>query len=370
MRLLLPGLLSDSALRDHALDGVRLPWLERMLARAAHSVIAAEGTEAALCELLGIARQTDWPIAPIALLADGVDPGAHAWLRADPVHLALRRDHVAILPVDALDAEEAAVLARSLGEHFSGEAAFLAPHPMRWYVRLAAPATVRTVPAALAYGRDLARAQPQGDAGARLRAFMNEAQIVLHNHPLNAQREARGARAVNGVWPWGGGVLPERPTSAGPGLRMHATATDALALGRFASGEDRTVPSPLADDRPACAGMAIMAMTARGRPARDDIVVLNDVAEAAASEDPARYRDTLMRLDDALFAPLWKRGLPLVVDDPRAGLRLTLSRWQRWRVWKRPRPVHVPAPLSMFAAGEPAANIDDGSNMDQFGNRF
>jgi hypothetical protein len=381
VHLLVPALLIDSPLHDHALDGARLPWLERIVARAAHADIAADGLEAALCDLLGIARQTDWPIAPIALLADGVDPGAPQaflrpsggtersevsgeapfWLRADPVHLALRRDQVAILPVDELDAEEAAVLVQALNEHFPGEATFLAPHPLRWYVRLASPATVRTTPPSLAYGRDLARMQPQGETGARLRALMSEVQILLHNHPLNAQREARGANPINGVWPWGGGVLPARP--APPNVRLHARHPDALALGRFVLGAASA--STLADAVPACAGMT----TCSGAPQAEDVVVLGDLAEAAASGDPERCRDTLLRLDATLFAPLWKRGEPLVIDDPLAGRRLTLSRWQRWRVWKRPRPLRATAPLPTFAAGGPVANGNEAS-VDEFGNRF
>jgi hypothetical protein len=41
----------------------------------------------------------------------------------------------------------------------------------------------------------------------RFHALMNEAQMLLHEHPVNAEREARGEPALNSIWFWGGGVV-------------------------------------------------------------------------------------------------------------------------------------------------------------------
>jgi len=41
----------------------------------------------------------------------------------------------------------------------------------------------------------------------RFHALMNEAQMLLHEHPVNAGREARGELALNSIWFWGGGVI-------------------------------------------------------------------------------------------------------------------------------------------------------------------
>jgi hypothetical protein len=38
---------------------------------------------------------------------------------------------------------------------------------------------------------------------------MNEAQMLLHTHPLNDEREARGQLRVGSLWWWGGGRWPE-----------------------------------------------------------------------------------------------------------------------------------------------------------------
>src|SRR3546814_15930088 len=43
----------------------------------------------------------------------------------------------------------------------------------------------------------------------RWRSLLNEAQIILHNHPWNARRAAAGKPPVNSLWFWGGGMLPD-----------------------------------------------------------------------------------------------------------------------------------------------------------------
>jgi hypothetical protein len=56
---------------------------------------------------------------------------------------------------------------------------------------------------------------------------MNEAQMLLHEHPVNAEREGRGALALNSIWFWGGGVIDAakaRPFST-------VVGDDALARG-------------------------------------------------------------------------------------------------------------------------------------------
>lgn len=353
MHCLIPGLIAESPLRDLALDRVRLPWLERSFARGARGEIEPVGLDGALCTLLGIARQVDWPLAPITLLAEGIDPGAHHWLRADPVHLSLRREQVVVEPVDEISAEQAAALVEALNAHFTGQAVFLAPHSARWYARLSTPPRARTTPLAQVFGRDLSNHQPGMQAGRPLRALMSEAQILLHNHPLNAEREARGLRAINGIWCWGGGTLPARP--APPDLRLHACGHEAQAVGRFAHGAAAREP---------CSDSLHQGMATFGRATGNaDVLVVTDIAEAEVSGDPDRYRDALVRLDASLIATLWKTRPSFVLEDPHAGARLTVTRWHRLRIWRRRAPLATPTPLDVRMP-EPMAEVDE------FGNRI
>ncbi len=61
-------------------------------------------------------------------------------------------------------------------------------------------------------GEGIRKHIPQEKPYRELIHLMNEAQIILHNHPLNRQRAADSADAVNSVWFWGNGQskpLPE-----------------------------------------------------------------------------------------------------------------------------------------------------------------
>jgi hypothetical protein len=67
---------------------------------------------------------------------------------------------------------------------------------------------VDTTPPSAARGTTIGDKLPSGADAARFRALMNEVQMLLHEHPVNTEREARGARPINSVWFWGGGTLP------------------------------------------------------------------------------------------------------------------------------------------------------------------
>ena len=129
-------------------------------------------------------------------------------LRADPVHL--RPDLEAASLFDSshfsLSLDEAASMAEALDRHFAPEGVrFEALYPTRWYARLEkAPDAVFRPPGAAA-ARGAGASLPAGNEGSIWRRRMNEAQMVLHAHPVNQAREARGELPVNSVWFWGAG---------------------------------------------------------------------------------------------------------------------------------------------------------------------
>src|SRR6266571_9512 len=77
----------------------------------------------------------------------------------------------------------------------------------RWYVRIEKAPDMQTTPAAAARGAAIDDKLPSGPDAMRFHALMNEAQMLLHEHPVNAEREARGEPALNSIWFWGGGVI-------------------------------------------------------------------------------------------------------------------------------------------------------------------
>lgn len=53
---------------------------------------------------------------------------------------------------------------------------------------------------------------PRGKGAARLIKLMTEAQLILHEHPVNQARRKEGKPAANATWPWGQGRAPQMPT--------------------------------------------------------------------------------------------------------------------------------------------------------------
>src|SRR3989440_2500701 len=262
---------------------------ETLIARGRRTRRALVSREAWLFGRFGVPRQRDWPVAPYTLLADGGAPGPHYWMRADPVHLQVGRDSLDLADSAAFEVSraESQALVDALNRHFGQTMLFQPLRPARWYLRLEKAPDVQTTPAAAARGVAIDEKLPSGPDAMRFHALMNEAQMLLHEHPVNAEREARGEPALNSIWFWGGGVIAAakaRPFSA-------VIAGDPLAHGlALAAG----IPALAL---PQDAGSALAALGGEGRV----LVVLNVPREAQPRERRAALeRDWFLPLLAAL----------------------------------------------------------------------
>lgn len=209
--LFFPTLLQTGSSDPGGVAEPSLPALELLLARGTLSTAQCDDDAVWLCRQFGIAPQADWPVAPLSLAGDGVDPGDAFWLRADPVHMEVQHQHLILKSTESLEitAEESDLLAHSLHDYFSAEDLyFVHPAPQRWYLRLPTSPDLRTVPITAATGRDVDKLLPQGRDRMRWHRLFNETQMLLHHHPVNAVRDQLGLPLVNSLWFWGGGRLP------------------------------------------------------------------------------------------------------------------------------------------------------------------
>jgi len=53
---------------------------------------------------------------------------------------------------------------------------------------------------------------PSGEGADNLMQLMNDSQLLLHNHPVNARRQREGELTANSIWLWGHGRAPKMPT--------------------------------------------------------------------------------------------------------------------------------------------------------------
>ncbi|WP_296891585.1 hypothetical protein [Thiobacillus sp.] len=325
MLFLIPHLFPSARLLEAAAQDLRLPALQTLLARGYRQPSPAEGVEAALCEALGIARQQDWPVAPISLEADGGVAGEAYWLRADPVHLRVMRDRIVLADNDTLELTqpEADALTTTIGQHFGADPSPIACHPTRWYLRLDHVPRLTTCARSVAVGCDIDPLLPHGDDAMQFRAWSNEVQMLLHDHPVNLAREARGELPVNALWLWGGGCLPAPLTPTAP---LYARNADARALGAFCAMRVQLLPEQ----------MDISLLKSGG------VMLLDNLTHAGQYGDAYGWREALRGLERDWFVPLrgaLHRSGPqgLSLNDPVNGKMLRLQASDAWKFWRHPR---------------------------------
>lgn len=201
LHLIISDLRLPQDIADEVCAGLRLPALEKLLARGNASTSPAATLEDRLCDAYGAKA-----VAPVRAVADGLDVGEGYWLCADPVSLQLQRAQMMLLPDVMPGKEEADALCAALDGHFAEDRLrFFAPHPQRWYMRLDREPQLTTAPLSRVAWSDAKYHQPHGADALYWQTIVNEAQMLLHDHPVNRAREARGELVINSFWLWGGG---------------------------------------------------------------------------------------------------------------------------------------------------------------------
>lgn len=172
------------------------------------------------------------------------DAGDACWLSADPAWVQPDMTGARLMACGQLplSMDEAEQLAEPLQSVFADQGMQLhVSSSQRWHVRLPMESTLPDFAAPeAALGEDLYEHLPQGEAARHWRMLFNEVQVLLHQHPFNAQRRERGLPPINSLWFWGGGVLPARVTSTLNGVMGEDMLLLALAKRAGISAQRRT----------------------------------------------------------------------------------------------------------------------------------
>lgn len=186
----------------------------KVLGRADKLPTLSEGAQAQIERHVSMLPRGNWPFAALTRQLETKDAELNAWLRADPAHVRAEMGVVRLLACGelGLSQDEVDELIKPLKILF-GDIGFplSAPHPARWYLMLPKESRLPAFPSPdEAIGADIFSRFPTDDSAKRWRALLNEAQITLHNHPLNAERIRKGLLPVNSLYFWGGGTLPDQ----------------------------------------------------------------------------------------------------------------------------------------------------------------
>jgi hypothetical protein len=174
---------------------------------------------------------------------------------------------------------------------------------------------------------------PQGDAALDWHRVINEAQMVLHEHAVNAAREARGAATVNSVWLWGGGTAPAI------GRPPYEAAWGDDALTRSLAAAAGMAQHHLPDNGTAW-------LTAAAAAGENHLLVFNQLSDTLRAGDIMAWREQLAMLERDWITPLLSAlragkisSITLIAINSENLLEATLTPSQLWRLWRRARPL-------------------------------
>jgi hypothetical protein len=272
-----------------------------------------------LAEVLRVLGR-EYPSASLAALRMWGQTGdrPRAWIAAaDPVYMEPQLDRLFlhVLGPGDVSKPELRLLFDALQAALGGDGSFgFARLGSCGYIRSEQPMVTSAVPAALLNGQNPGGSLPAADVAADTLNLISEIEMTLHAQPVNAERQSRGQPPVNSLWLWGGGYAPEQSRVPVPPLY-----TDEPLLRGYwesISGEVGGWPGTIG----ACLDAAPAGFVASVSPGEGGDAILGN--ELAA-------------VRDALRAGRLRRVVLVAAD----GLRATLHRSDRFRVWRRIAPL-------------------------------
>ncbi len=322
-----------------------------LLAHAKRCRLPVTGLERTLLHVLGyqVDKQLPWAQlryaqaisqaaqVPSAQAAQATEQAAaKVLLCADPVCLHSHSDRVNLHPEPLLlSAADSSALLHTLNTHLAEDGwQLIAPSssPSHWYLRALEgshpqAALPQTRPPSEIGMDNIFSYLPQanavdqrnGSAGRYWPRLMSELQMLLHNHPVNQQRERAGQLPVNAVWLWGEGEL-SRADPAG------VSAPPVLVCGGGQLGQ-------LIAWQSGCRWSEDFQELADG----DVLLILDQLLIPALQDDMTAWQAALQALEAGYLQPLlkpWRTGqyrISLYSGDGDYWHCQPTPRWQFWR---------------------------------------
>lgn len=313
--------IAPAAARAEGVESGAWPGLARLAGRGKVECcgagdVALEPWQIELLRILDLDEGAQrYPDAAVRRASEAVERPSGCWLRATPLHLAAGLDHLTAVNLSgafAVDQTERERLAASLAPHLQDEGFELTTTSRgEWLLQSARPLNANTATPAAAASTALEDALPQGPDGRILRRVMTELQMLLHEHPVNLERDARGAPPINAVWLHGLGSLEHTAQRALPA----AFGGDSYLRGLYRLHDQRLISDSAEPD-------VVLAH------ARDGVVAL--IPAQDLDEIERRWARSLWR---ALSTGAANR-IEIVLDR----WRITATRAAVLRFWRRAKP--------------------------------
>ncbi len=338
LTLLVPELIWPEPDDRDTFDDLASPALNTLLARSRLTRRLPQSLEATLADAFG--QPEGAPYAAFRLLGESRIPtetGSSCWLNADPVHLRFHQEQLILADSGSfgIELDEAQALVDALNLQLSDGGRFHMAAADRWYLQLVDSTPLDgfdNPPLSAVAGRRVERLLPETIQTRSLRTLHNEAQMLLHAHPVNQQREKEGRMPINSLWLWGAGTLPPRRESGFDGV----WSINPLALGLARAAGVPTHPVPI----------DATTLFEHAAPDTRHFIVLEDVIGPVHYENGGAYRTALTGLESRWFAPLAAAlasgritQLRIEASTAYAALNWESKRSDQWKLWRRPQPL-------------------------------
>lgn len=259
-----------------------------------------------------------YPQAPVTDSFNSALPRASGLARqvltVTPVYLHAGLDHLVLHPGRdlAITQPQTSALIESANSFLAADGIEMtALAPACWLLSLPGRLELELRSSMQASGRNIHAYMPAGRDGRRLRAILNELQMLWHDHPVNEQRQLEGSPPVNSIW-----VEGEIPAALPTATRRFDEVWSDQPV-------TRGLATACSEAGPVATGPADLSRLATRRNADDQLLI-----ELSGSE-------RLSQLDELLQT--WPDRLTVCLTDTRQWLELACSPLDKWRFW-RPDP--------------------------------
>jgi hypothetical protein len=126
-------------------------------------------------------------------------------LHVEPIHLAAGLDDLRLMfpPPMSTEENDALFASMQLLMSLAGFELHRSEQSDRWFMWCANQYGWHTYSPRSGFAGRLQDIMPRGDHAAELKRLMTEMQMLLHDHPVNQQRQRRGIPTINSLWFWG-----------------------------------------------------------------------------------------------------------------------------------------------------------------------
>jgi hypothetical protein len=291
--ILLPFGLPDPQMSQDLLRQLEAPALELLLARSKPPVYREFDPFSRMLPheawLYGGSDDapTSPPLATSLMQKLGITSEPGTWFVVQPVHIHIARDHLVLTDMRRCPLPE--VESRALFDvaqpHFEQAGKALRYGDAKtWFMRADDWSKLQTATPDAASGHNIDIWMPKGEGERAWRKLQNEVQMEWHEHAVNEARTSMRQQVINSLWIWG--------------------AADGQPPTTRAIADANTTAS------------AWLSSTSSPR-----LAVLDNLSEAALSEDWGSWLDYMQALDKNWFTPL----LDALRTGKAAQLKLILS---------------------------------------------